>query len=155
MTSSTALALRDWIAETFHSNATWRENVAERFPDDARNTRSTDALYAAEAYVRALEDLEASPGLRRFYVFVEMLDDYGGGRWNTSPESLIHSGRRTGRFGFDVEGSDYEAALSCLYDDSVEHWAELLGESSDQPPGDVVRWFEGEGFPIWTGDDDA
>lgn len=143
--------LQAWIAEVLESQASWRRSKAEEYPDDLRNARSAAMLEEVAESVRELEDPDASPGMRGFSAFDAMVEA-------PELESLVHAGYRTGRFGFDntAKPADFEEALSDLLDDSIESWADYLGDGGkDQPrSAELVQFFKDAGFPLWHDEDE-
>ena len=142
------------LADNFESTANWRRLKAADWPDDLRNVRSAEALEAAAEYVRSLDDPLKSHGINRLVEFGELLAN-----WHNYDVVIPDSSEAASRFFFDNGGvgateRDFERLVLRVFHETLEWWKEQLEEDdANQPPRDLVVFFDDNGVPLWEDDE--
>jgi hypothetical protein len=158
---ATAAMFRTWLAELLEGQAAWRRSKAEEYPEDGRNVRSAIWLEKAAGYVRGLPESHRGLGL-----FVDLAHELAlwvrTERISADPYEIALTGSEVaGRFGFNATKdtpttSDFEQLIRDVHRETLETWAENIAEGIDQPPRDLVSYFENYGVSIpWQTDNEA
>jgi len=122
--------VKTWLAESLDSTASWRRDVAERFPDDRRNQRCATAIGLAAEYVRGLPaDHEGLGKLARIPDVLE-LDVW---------LAMSSFGASASQFFFDNgwgEPTDvhFEGLIGNIYRENLEGLAEIFDPMHDWNP---------------------
>jgi hypothetical protein len=148
---------RDLLIDHLEQTARWREDVAERFPDDPRNTNCALALRDAADYVRGLGE-DAKP-LQPYLDFHDELSTWA--TFGDDPPSILDfgDGFPASRFFFSVRlgnptPRDFDRLLNDIHTQMLNQWREALDEEgASQPPSSLVDYFAGCGVPLWDDED--
>ena len=148
---------RDALAQRLEAQARRRAGLAERFPDDPRNPNAAEALEQTAALVRQLKP--DARELEGFLAFDHALQGWALGQDLEPIEVIGREGRRTSRFGFELNPSAVTTArlreaLRGVHEDMLENWRQLLATSVDTPPRYLVRYLAEHGFPMCEDEDE-
>jgi hypothetical protein len=152
-----ACVYRDALAQRLQAQARWRASLVERFPRDPRHSNAVKALQQAALLVRELKP--DARELRPFLAFDETLQGWALGQDLEPFEVIGREGRRTSRFGFELNVSEVtparlREALRGVHDDMLEKWRALLAAAIDAPPQHLVQHLAEHGFPLWEDEDE-
>jgi hypothetical protein len=159
MSVATPIDFRDALSEKLEASADWRRLKAEEYPDDARNARSADALEQAAEYVRGLD--KTHRGLDRFADFAyELLLWTRTEHVAENASEVLGGSEAMSPFYFDGQRDrprvgDFERLLRDVHEETLEGWRETILENGDQPPRELVSYFEACDVPFWRHEEQA